>query len=378
MKKNIEEILQNADPATLDGMFDTVKAEKINEKNIRNKVLGENKSNKNPMIWKIIPVAASAAFIVTACALVLPRFVEQNTTDHVTTPSTGDVTSGGAVIKPEGDSSLTALIKLGYFERNRIIWSGDTALAHEPSDVETLTDWNGIKITRELYDRLQTASDDDLFAVTAKLNKDIPDSFDEFVYNGKKCREYLDEYNRTYPIFRALCRLEYCAASNTDAFESWVKDSITEEQGEEFLAKYYHDGVFDKELINKDLVAAQEASSYASAAYQEAYNTNFSVSYVRIYAFETYNGIKTYTGYHAPTGTHYNIMFVTRAQLASLKEDYDKADKTEVDYGFDFDNAYFSLVPYPEEDIKYMQDEETAYVTAIPEDPDQIPETTAY
>ena len=126
--------------------------------------------------------------------------------------------------------------RLEYFDR--IIWSGDTALAHEPSDVETLTDWNGIKITRELYDRLQTASNDDLFAVTAKLNTDIPDNFEEFVYNGKKCREYLDEYNRTYPIFRVLYRLEYCAAGNSDAFESWVKDSITEEQGEEFLSKY--------------------------------------------------------------------------------------------------------------------------------------------
>ncbi len=374
MKKNIEEILQNADPAVLDGMFDTVKAEKTNEKNIRNKVLGENKSGKKPMIWRIIPVAASFAVIVTACALVLPLFVRQNTLDPVTTPLTGDVTNGTSVIKPN-DSSLNALIRLEYFDR--IIWSGDTALAHEPSDVETLTDWNGIKITRELYDRLQTASDDDLFAVTAKLNTDIPDSFEEFVYNGKKCKEYIDEYNRTYPIFRALCRLEYCAAGNTDAFESWVKDSITEEQGEEFLAKYYHDGVFDKELINKDLVAAEEASSYASAAYQEAYNTYFSVSYVSIYAFGAYNGIGIYSGYHAPTGTHYNIMIVTKAQLAALKADYDKADKTEVDYGFDFENSYFSLVPYPEEDIKYMQDEQTAYVTAIPEDPNQIPETMA-
>lgn len=375
MKKNIEEILQNADPAVLDGMFDTVKAEKTNEKSIRNKVLGKNKSGKNPMIWRIIPVAASFAVIVTACALVLPLFVRQNTLDPVTTPLTGDVTNGTAMIKPESDSSLTALIRLEYFDR--IIWSGDTALAHEPSDVETLTDWNGIKITRELYDRLQTASDDDLFAVTAKLNTDIPDSFEEFVYNGKKCKEYIDEYNRTYPIFRALCRLEYCAAGNTDAFESWVKDSITEEQGEEFLAKYYHDGVFNKELINKDLVAAQEASSYASAAYQEAYNTYFSVSYVRIYAFGTYNGIEIYNGYHAETDTHYYIMIVTKAQLAALKADYDKADKTEVDYGFDFENSYFSLVPYPEEDIKYMQDEQTAYLIPDTDDLYQIPETMA-
>lgn len=374
MKKNIEEILQNADPAVLDGIFDTIKAEKTNEKNIRNKVLGENKRGKNPMIWRIIPVAASFAVIVTACALVLPRFAGQNTADPVTIPMTEDGPNVAAKKKPKR-SSLKELIRLEFFDR--IIWSDDTAPAYLPSDTETVTEWNGIRITKELYDRLQTAKDDDLFAVTAKLNKDIPDNFEEFVYNGKKCREYLDEYNRTYPIFRALCRLEYCAAGNTDAFESWVKDSITEEQGEEFLAKYYHDGVFDKELINKDLVAAEEASSYASASYQEAYNTYFSVSYVSIYAFREYNGIEIYSGYHVETDTHYYIMIVTKAQLAALKADYDKADKTEVDYGFDFENGYFSLVPYPEEDIKYMQDEQTAYVTAIPEDPNQIPETMA-
>ena len=374
MKKNIEEILQNADPAVLDGMFDTIKAEKTNEKNIRNKVLGENKSGKKPMIWRIIPAAASFAVIVTACALVLPRFAGQNTADPVTTPMTEDGPNVAAVIKPKS-SSLKELIRLEFFDR--IIWSDDTAPAYLPSDTETVTEWNGIRITKELYDRLQTAKDDDLFAVTAKLNKDIPDNFEEFVYNGKKCREYLDEYNRTYPIFRALCRLEYCAAGNTDAFENWIRDSITEEQGEEFLAKYYHDGVFDKELINKDLVAAQEASSYASAAYQEAYNTYFSVSYVRIYAFREYNGIEIYSGYHAETDTHYYIMIVTKAQLAALKADYDKADKHEIDYGFDFENSYFSLVPYSEEDVRYAQNGSDTELPAIACEVEQIPETMA-
>ena len=76
MKKNIAEILQNADAAELDGMFDTVKAEKANKNNIKNKVLGE-KSKKNTLIWKVLPIAASFALIVTVGALVLPRFGAQ-------------------------------------------------------------------------------------------------------------------------------------------------------------------------------------------------------------------------------------------------------------------------------------------------------------
>lgn len=369
MKKNIEEILQNADPATLDGMFDTVKAEKTNEKNIRNKVLGE-KSKKNTVIWKVLPVAASAAFIVTACALVIPRFVGQNTTDPVTTPSTDPVTTPStgdrpnvaAVIKPNS-SSLKELIRLEFFDR--IIWSDDTAPAYLPSDTETVTEWNGIRITKELYDRLQTAKDDDIFAVTAKRNIDIPKKFEDFVYEGKTGKEYLDEHNRTYPIYGALHLLDQCADGNTTAFENWIRDRIIEEQGEEFLSKYYYDGVFDKKLISEDLATARDASEYAARAYEAAINAYAAASYPRIYAFREYNGLKIYSGYHAETGTPYYIMIVTKAQLSALKADYDKADKTEVDYGFDFENAYFSLVPYSEEDVNYAMRESDTAIPAI-------------
>jgi len=347
MKKNIAEILQNADAAELDGMFDTVNAEKANKNNIKNKVLGE-KSKKNTLIWKVLPIAASFALIVTVGALVLPRFAGQNTADPVTTPMTEDGPNVAAVIKPNS-SSLKELISLEFFDR--IIWSDDTAPAYLPSDTETVTEWNGIRITKELYDRLQTAKDDDLFAVTAKRNIDIPEKFEDFVYEGKTGKEYLDEHNRTYPIYGALHLLDQCADGNTTAFENWIRDNIIEEQGEEFLSKYYYDGVFDKKLISEDLATARDASEYAARAYEAAIYAYAAASYPRIYAFREYNGLKIYSGYHAETNTPYYIMIVTKAQLSALKADYDKADKTVGE--FDFENAYFSLVPYSEEDVNY-------------------------
>ena len=378
MKKNIEEILQNADPAVLDGMFDTVKAEKIDEKNIKNKVLGK-KSKKNTAVWRVLTIAASFALIAAAGALVIPRLAGQGTEDPVTTVSTGDKSNAAAVIKPEKeyDSSLNALIRLKDFDR--IIWSDDTAPAYLPSDTETVTEWNGIRITKELYNRLQTAKDDDIFAVTAKRNIDIPEKFEDFVYEGKTGKEYLDEHNRTYPIYGALHLLDQCADGNTTAFENWIRDSIIEEQGEEFLSKYYRDGVFDKERINKDLDAARDTSVYAARAYEAAFNAYAAASYPRIYAFREYNGLKIYSGYHAETATPYYIMIVTKAQLTTLKADYDKADKHEVDYGFDFENAYFSLVPYSEEDVRYAQTQNGSdtELPAIACEVEQIPETTA-
>ncbi len=375
MKKNIEEILQNADPAVLDGMFDTVKAEKANKNNIKNKVLGE-KSKKNTLIWKVLPIAASFALIATVGALVIPRLAGQGTEDPVTTVSTGDKSNAAAVIKPEKeyDSSLNALIRLKDFDR--IIWSDDTAPAYLPSNSE-ITVYNGIRVTKELYERLQTAKDDDIFAVTAKRNIDIPEKFEDFVYEGKTGKEYLDEHNRTYPIYGALHLLDQCADGNTTAFENWIRDSIIEEQGEEFLSKYYRDGVFDKERINKDLDAARDASVYAARAYEAAFNAYAAASYPRIYAFREYNGIEIYNGYHAETDTPYNIMIVTKAQLTTLKADYDKADRTEVDYGFDFENAYFSLVPYSEEDVRYAQNGSDTELPAIACEVEQIPETMA-
>ena len=374
MKKNIEEILQNADPAVLDGMFDTVKAEKANKNNIQNKVLGE-KSKKNTLIWKVLPIAASFALIVTACALVLPLFVGQNTADPVTTPMTEDGPNVAAVIKPNS-SSLKELIRLEFFDR--IIWSDDTAPAYLPSNSE-ITVYNGIRVTKELYERLQTAKDDDIFAVTAKRSIDIPEKFEDFVYEGKTGKEYLDEHNRTYPIYGALHLLDQCADGNTTAFENWIRDNIIEEQGEEFLSKYYHDGVFNKELIEEDLVAARDASEYAARAYEAAFNAYAAASYPRIYAFREYNGIEIYNGYHAETATPYYIMIVTKAQLTTLKADYDKADKHEVDYGFDFENAYFSLGPYSEEDVRYAQTQNGSdtELPAIACEVEQIPETTA-
>lgn len=364
MKKNIEEILQNADPAVLDGMFDTIKAEKTNEKNIRNKVLGKNKSGKNPMIWRIIPVAASFAVIVTACALVIPRIV-----------------TGQQIKKPqeEYDSSFNALLRLKNFDR--IIWSEQSAPAYLPSDSETV-EYNGLRITKELYDRLQNASDGDLFALTAKRNIDIPENFEDFVYEGKKGSEYKKELYEASRRYGAIMEIKECSdgkeegsEEGSEKFNKWVKAEIIEEYGEEFLSRYYHNGKFDLKNISDDAQKADEEVYFCERANNEAYNAYADAAYPHIYAFREYNGIEVYNGYHAETDTHYYIMIVTKAQLAKLKADYDNAEKTVGE--FDFENSYFSLVPYPEEDIKYMQDEETAYVTAIPEDPNQIPETTA-
>ncbi|MBO4868528.1 MAG: hypothetical protein J5585_02320 [Clostridia bacterium] len=363
MKKNLAEILQNADASDLNGMFDTISAEKTNEKNIKNKVLGNKAGKKKSVMWKLVPIAASFALVVTACALVIPRLA--NRTNPVLTPQ-GNVTDPLS-IKPT-DSSLNALLRRNDFER--IIWSDKYEPAYLPVKTK-ITEYNGIKLTKELYDRLKTASDDDLFAITAKRDIDIPEKFEDFVYEGKTGKEYLDEHNKTYPIYGALYQLEQCAAGNTAAFENHIRDEIIEELGEEFLAKYYHDGDFDKERIQKDLDSSRDASVYAARAYEEAFSAYDGAVHPRLYLFREYIGIEVYTGFHEEPYTFYYIAVMTKAQLSTLLSDYEKAEKTIGE--FNFNESCFSMVSYPEDDITNMN--KPPQTSDETEDPNQIPDT---
>ena len=374
MKKNLAEILYNADASDLDGMFDGVAAEKTNEKNIKNKVLGNKSGKKKSVMWRLVPIAASFALVVTACALVIPRLA--NRTSPAKTPGSD---SGQPMIKPmeEYDSSLNALLR--RYNVDRIIWSDKDEPAYVPKKTE-ITEWNGIKLTKDLYDRLQTAADDDLFAITAKRDADIPDSFDDFVYEGKTGSYYKNKLNEASTKYGAIMEIKGCAdgkeegsAEGLAKFNKWVKDYIIEVYGEEFLSRYYHDGKFDLKNLSEDSMKAYDEVYFWERANNEAYNEYAGAAYPRLYVFREYNGIWVYTGYHEETDTHYYISVMTKAQLSTLKADYDKAEKTVGE--FNFDKNYFSMVSYPEDDIANMN--KPPQTSDETEDPNQIPDTMA-
>ena len=375
MKKNLAEILQNADASDLDGMFDTVSAKKINEKNIKNKVLGNKSGKKKSVMWRLVPIAASFALVVTACALVIPRLA--NRTSPVRTPP--DTVTDPLSIKPmeEYDSSLNALLRRNDFER--VIWSDKNEPAYLPIKTE-ITEWGGIKLTKELYDRLQTASDDDLFAITAKRDADIPENFDDFVYEGKTGSYYINELNEATTKYGAIMEIKGCADGKEEGsedglakFNKWVKDYVIEVYGEGFLSRYYHDGKFDLKNLSEDSMKAYDEVYFWERAYNEAYNDYGGAAYPRLYVFREYNGIEVYNGYHEETDTHYYISVMTKAQLSTLLSDYEKAEKTVGE--FNFKDNYFSMVSYPEDDIANMnKPPQTSNET---EDLNQIPDTTA-
>lgn len=80
-----------------------------------------------------------------------------------------------------------------------------------------------------------------------------------------------------------------------------------------------------------------------------------------------------YSGYHQATDQHYEIAVMTKAQLASLRQNYEAPEGW---LPFNFETGYFTTVPCPEEDIAYAVNRNShATAPSVPDESDQIPDT---
>lgn len=344
MKKNLFEILQSADAEALEGLFDSVKAQ---EKPAR-KTEKRPKSNR-PIFFRVVAFAASIALLISG-AIALTFLLNRG---NFTRPSPLDPPEELREEKPI-DTSLAALARSENVDR--IIWSADAEPPYSsaPSTpLEELVEWNGIFVTKEFYDRLASASNDDLFAVTARPKSTVVLDFNDFVYEGKTGKELDDETNTALSLYETIQLLKrYVVLSDEEKEQNeWMIRTIVGTYGTAFLETYKTETGFDLGLISDDSLKAETDFQIAQRIRDTAHNLFATSAFPRLYVFRDYLGIPVYSGYHKATDQHYYLAVITKAQLALLKENYTAAEKP---YGeFDFENDYFSMVPYPEEDIAY-------------------------
>ena len=247
MKKNLFEILQSADAEALEGLFDSVKAQ---EKPAR-KTEKRPKSNR-PIFFRVVAFAASIALLLSG-AIVLTTLLS-----HKNGGSDSSNSYGRMVDNPKPyDSSFNALTRRADF--NEIIWDAEAELPYVADDSPALVEWNGLSLSEALYNKLLSASDNDLFAVTVKVKPDFSYTIKDYPYLPRLVVVNMNEFG-------------------------FVVDNFV------------------------------------------------------------------YSGYHQATDQHYEIAVMTKAQLASLRQNYEAPEGW---LPFNFENGYFTTLPYPEEDIAY-------------------------
>ena len=389
MKKNLSDILKNASPAQLDGMFDAVEDKKANKRKIKKAVLSDNAQNEvgytDSKRGGAVLVPVIAVLLVASVALIfLPTLVKRDTPDPVsglteditrtdggtvseppetdktavTGPATVDETEENSnivsetvaspVIGPGEKMTFDPFTTTGAFahreDYERIIWSDNDGdiFAATLNDSVTVK-WNGLTVTDRFRDILEDSPDDALFAVTVKTT--TPDlTFRDYVYSYQS--DYIQAYEENELNMMKWLYLQdilpIAKQNNTARMENRIKQS-SELYGEDFLCKYYHDGVFETELIKEDLKKYEKLTNDLS---ENGLETPYNAFMLQIrsdirYAAYTVGQKNNYNFItNSPSATYFYTV-LTKAELARICEE---AEKQNVLSGFDFEHSCFTMI----------------------------------
>lgn len=343
MNINVEELFDSAEPEQLEGLLDGVKgsAPRLGTKRrIASRVTGEKK--RRPKVW----IAAAACLGLIAAVLF----------------GIAVITRRPAIPAEPQNNSVEMIKRLECFDR--IIWSDSDA---DDPHIERAPDgpvlWNGVYVDERLHAALESASDDDVFAVMLRSKLGALD-FEDFVYEGKTGRELVEAEQELNDIVAELEKFDYISGGvdtvdpymrwewlkNDGAFEEYVKPDCLERFGQEFLDRYWSEEAgFDRKAILRDKEAqkalkqaAHEKTFAAGAQYGfEKCESAISALYFSGVADNYYSGCYADA---EEVGRTYYIAIVTRDQLASAAK---KIKECGLDTRFDFENACFTMVKYP-------------------------------
>ena len=306
------------------------------------RVTGEKKK-RSPKIWI---AAAAAVALIAAVFLGIAIFTRR------------------PVIPAQPQNNSVEMIKrLECFDR--IIWSdSDTDDPHLERAPDGPVLWNGVYVDERLHAALESASDEDVFAVMLRSKLGTLE-FEDFVFEGKTGGKLIEEEQEINETVRELEIFDYISGGGLDtvdpsmmwewlkadgAFEESIKPDCIERFGQEFLYRYWSEEAgFDREAILRDKEAQK-------ALKQAAHEKTFAAG--AQYGFEKcesaisalyFSGVTDnyYSGCYADAeevGRTYYIAIVTRDQLASAAK---KIKECGLDTRFDFENACFTLVKYP-------------------------------
>ena len=256
MNISIEELFDGAKPEQLEGLLDGVGESGAGAGAIRrvvSRVTGVKKRAGG--LW-----IAAACAALTAAAVVLTVVLSAG-------PGT-KIPNGKA---QPGNNSIEMIKKLDCFDR--IIWSDsdedDPSVCRAPTGPAL---WNGVYADVRLYAALESADDNDVFAVMLRSKLGTLE-FEDFVYDGVTGRELINAEAVCDRIVEELAIFDYLSGGtdtvdpymrwewlgNEGAFEEYVKPACIEELGQEFLDRYWsEENGFDRERILSDKAAEKE------------------------------------------------------------------------------------------------------------------------
>ncbi|MBO4848325.1 MAG: hypothetical protein J5586_04145 [Clostridia bacterium] len=345
MEISIEELFDKAEPEQLESLLAGVEAKRAKageKRRVIARVTGEKKK-RSPKIWI---AAAAAVALIAAAFLGVAIFTRR------------------PVIPAQPQNNSVEMIKrLECFDR--IIWSDSDA---DDPHIERAPDgpvlWNGVYVDERLYAALESASDEDVFAVMLRSKLGALE-FEDFVFEGKTGAELIEEEQEINEVVRELEIFDYISGGSLDtvdptmmwewlkaegAFEESIKPDCIERFGQEFLDRYWsEEGGFDRAAILRD---KEEQKKLKQAAHERSFAAGAEFGFEKC---ETaiislyYSGAADYYyigNYHdgEDGGRSYYIAIVTKAQLASAAK---MIKGRGLDSRFDFENACFTMVKYP-------------------------------
>lgn len=343
MNINIEELFSEAKPEQMSGLLEGIKGKRAGAGQIGRIVSGvTGRKRRGRKIWIAAACLALVAAVFTGIAIITRR----------------------PIIPAQPQYNGVEMIKrLECFDR--IIWSysneDDPHIERAP---EGPVLWNGVYVDERLCAALESASDDDVFAVMLRSKLGTL-GFEDFVFEGKTGGELIEAEQELNDIVAELEIFDYISGGGLDtvdppmmwewlkeegAFEERVKPDCIERFGQEFLDRYWsEESGFDRAAILRDKDAEKEEQRTAHERTFAA-GAQFSLSKCEgTISVLYYSGAADgyYSGCYSDgedVGRNYYIVIVTKAQLASAAE---KIRKRGLESRFDFENACFTMVEYP-------------------------------
>ena len=198
---------------------------------------------------------------------------------------------------------------------DHIIWGKNVAGGDMPQieQVEKTYTWKQKNVTKELYDALNEAGNDDWFALGISV-KNAEDS-ESYIYEGKTLSTWRNEYEQTQREITLLQELYkdiiYSAEAKETAQQLFERQK--DHYGEEFLNRFYVDGAFDLSKIEDAVRYAEESEKQIDKALSDG--RECFVKEKQKEGFEKLSG----KGCNVVLKNNHYFLFITKSDFAAMK-----------------------------------------------------------
>lgn len=174
--------------------------------------------------------------------------------------------------------------------------------------------WKGLFLDATLYNAINSAGDDAVFAVALFSVSKPSLSLDSYIYKGRTVRAIWNEYEYANALFEELSFLKRIAGSAGEASEEELA-LMLEKSERKLLETYYQNGVFDETKLSMDLTAAEERCNVLYTEYTRAVE-----AYMLEYSGLPDPSVLAREGYYVVMQGSSYFLFAEEDELAVLSE----------------------------------------------------------